>query len=136
MLKGWLATFMGGLFLITPVVTPFVQAEPSALTQIFPALGGIQLTPEQQTQLETLGDQTLPKVEKNLSPEQQLQFDQSLAQNTGVRVALLSLNLSLPQKLKIRGVLEETRSQIAQILTPEQQQQLSQNVYSLQQQGR
>jgi Spy/CpxP family protein refolding chaperone len=136
MSKGWLALFMGGVFLTTPVVTPLVQAEPNALNQLFPVLVGIQLTPEQQTQLKQLSDKLLPQVKKSLSPDQQEQFDHSVAHNSGVRVALVSLNLSLPQKLKIRGVLAETQSQIAQILTPEQQQQLSHNLYSLQQHSR
>jgi hypothetical protein len=107
------------------------NAQPNLLTQLFPALVGIQLKPQQQLQLEQLSQQTLPKVQHLLSAEQLKRFNAALLQNQSVRVALLSLDLSIPQKLELRNVLQSVRSQIAQTLTPEQQRQMMQNFRSL-----
>lgn len=112
------------------VVTP-AQAQPAQLTQLFPALVGIELQPTQQAKLEQLSQQTLPEIRQLLSPEQVPQFDAVLKQGQSVRVALFSLNLSTAQKFKLTRKLNSIRSQLGQILTPEQQQQVAQNARSL-----
>jgi hypothetical protein len=110
------------------------QAQPAQLTQLFPALVGIELQPTQQVKLEQLSQQTLPEVRQLLSPEQVPQFDAVLKQGRSVRVAVFSLNLSTAQQFKLTRKLQSVRSQLTQILTSEQQQQLMQNAMSLQQQ--
>lgn len=95
----------------------------------------VQLTPEQQSQLESLSQQSLPRVQALLTPEQRVQFDSALSQGKGVRVAALSLNLSVTQRLQILSILQVARSQFAVILPPEQQQQIQQNVQTLQNKG-
>lgn len=135
--RRWIAVMLGVPILVTPMVKiPVAQAEPLPLTQLFPALEGIQLTPDQQNQLETLTDQTLPQIQNVLTPEQQTQFVSALAAGKGMRVALLSLNLSVAQQLELRNLLQSMRAQVSQTLTPEQQQQLRANAQSLQQQAR
>lgn len=112
------------------VVAP-AQAQPARLTQLFPALVGIELQPTQQAKLAQLSQQTLPEIKQLLSPVQVPQFDAVLKQGQSVRVALFSLNLSTAQKFKLTRKLNSIRSQLEQILTPEQQQQVAQNARSL-----
>nr|RNJ65946.1 MAG: hypothetical protein EDM05_28315 [Leptolyngbya sp. IPPAS B-1204] len=135
--RRWIAVMLGVPILVTPMVKiPVAQAEPLPLTQLFPALEGIQLTPEQRDQLETLAYQTLPQIQSVLTPDQQTQFASTLAAGKGMRVALSSLNLSVTQQLELRNLLQSTRAQVSQTLTPEQQLQLQTNAQSLQQQDR
>ncbi len=114
------------------VVTP-AQAQPAQLTQLFPALVGIELQPTQQAKLVQLSQQTLPAVRQLLSPEQAPQFDAALKQCRSVRVAIFSIDLSTEKQFKLTSKLQSVRSQLTQILTPEQQQQIAQNAMSLQQ---
>jgi Spy/CpxP family protein refolding chaperone len=78
----------------------------------------------------------LPRVRRQLNPEQKAQFNSALSQGKGVRVALMSLKLSIGQQLQIRKILQPLQSEISSILTPEQQRQVQQNMQALQQQGR
>jgi Spy/CpxP family protein refolding chaperone len=128
----WMAWMASGLMLTVPFVSFVAQAETNSLTQLFPALVGVPLTPTQQTQLERLSDQILPQVQQLLSPAQQSQFKAALAQGKGVRAAALSLNLSITQRMQILKTVQPLRSQINTILTPEQQQQVQQNIQALQ----
>lgn len=125
----WIALTMSSLVAIAPGVA--IQASAESLTQLFPALVGIQLMPVQQTQLEQLSQQSLPKIQRVLSPEQLTKFNAALAQGKSVRAALTTLNLSLPQKLTLRNELQSLRSQLNQVLTPEQQRQVKKNARSL-----
>jgi LTXXQ motif family protein len=129
----WIALTIGGLLLTAPTFTPAARAETGSLTQLFPALVGIQLMPAQQVQLKQLSQQTLPQVQQLLSAEQLAQFNTALTKGQSVRLALTSLDLSIPQQFKLHRVLQSARSQLTHILTPEQQQQLMQNARSLQQ---
>jgi Spy/CpxP family protein refolding chaperone len=131
----WMAWMASGLIASVPLFSSVAQADSNSLTQLFPALVGVQLTPEQQDQLESLSQQTLPQVQTLLTPEQQAQFNDTLAQGNGVRVAALSLNLSVMQRLQIFNILQTARSQLATILSPEQQRQIQRNIQTLQQQG-
>jgi Spy/CpxP family protein refolding chaperone len=121
---------------IAPMVTTIAQAKPASLTQLFPALVGIQLTPEQQAQLAALNNQTLAQIQSMLSPKQQSQFNTALSQGKGMRNALSSVDLSISQRRKFRNQMQNMRSQLTQILTPEQQQQLSNKAQTLQNQNR
>lgn len=131
----WIAAVVSVPMLVAPVITSAAQAEPAALMQFFPALAGVQLTPQQQGQLETLTKQTLLEIESILTPTQRTQFNSALAAGHGIRSALSSLDLSLAQKLTLRHLQQSAQSQLAQTLTPAQQQQLRTNVQALQHQG-
>lgn len=124
---------VSSLVVTAPALTPAAHAEANSLTQLFPALVEIQLTPAQQIQLKQLSHQTLPQVQQLLSPTQLMQFNAALTKGQSVRLALTSLDLSIPQQLKLRNVVQSARSQLTHILTPEQQEQLMQNARSLQQ---
>ncbi len=125
----WMAWIASGLIAVVPVF-PAV-ADSTNLTQLFPALNGIQLTSEQQTQLVNISQQTLPQIQKRLTPDQQIQFQTALSQGHSVRGAVQSLNLSVSQRVRILNQLRPLRSQIEAILTPEQQQQIQQNVRAM-----
>lgn len=127
------ALVISSLIVAPPLVTTPSYAEPHSLTQLFPVLVGIQLKPEQQSQLEQISQQTLPKVKARLSAQQLKQFNAALAQNQSVRVALSALDLSIAQQFGLRNDLQSVRSQIIQALTPDQQRQVMQNFYALQQ---
>jgi Spy/CpxP family protein refolding chaperone len=121
------AWIVSGLMAAGSVFPAVAQASDPALTQLFPALAGVSLTSAQQSQLESLSAQTLPQVQRLLTPTQQAQFDQALGQGQGVRAAAVSLNLSGSQRLQILALLQAARSQVASILTPTQQRQIQDN---------
>jgi hypothetical protein len=124
------AIAMSTLVFATPVAT-VAQTQPGSLTQLFPALVGIELKPAQRLQLVQLSQQTLPKVQNLLSAEQLKQFNASLLQGQSVRNSLSALDLSFGQKLRLRHVLQSVKSQLNQTLTPDQQRQAMQNARSL-----
>jgi Spy/CpxP family protein refolding chaperone len=123
----WMKWIVSGLLVTVPVLPTMAQTHTSSLTQLFPALVGVQLSPEQLTQLQSLSQQTLPQLRTVLTPEQQLQFNNALSQGTSVRAAVESLNLSATQRFQVMGILKTKRSQLATILTPSQWQQIQQN---------
>jgi hypothetical protein len=122
---GWVVT---ALVVVTPA-----QAQPSQLTQLFPALAGIELLPTQKAKLTQLSQQTLPEIRQLLSPAQLPQFDAAIDRGQSVRVALSSLDLSASQQRSLSRKLQSVRSQLTQVLTLKQQQQLAQNARSLKQ---
>jgi hypothetical protein len=117
---------------VVPITSSVARAETTSLTQLFPALTGVQLTPQQQSELQNLSDQTLPKVRELLTSEQQAQFNKFLAEGKGVRGAVLSLNLSIRQKRQISNILQPLKSKASSILTPTQQQQVQRNMQTMQ----
>jgi Spy/CpxP family protein refolding chaperone len=114
------------------ITASVARAETTSLRQLFPALMGVHLTPQQQSELQNLSDQTLPKVRKLLTPEQQAQFNKFLAEGKGVRSAVLSLNLSIKQQGQISNLLQPLKSKVSTILTPAQQQQVQRNMQTMQ----
>jgi hypothetical protein len=132
----WMTWMASGLILSASMFPSVAGANPNSLMQLFPALVGVPLTPQQQGQIESLSQQILPQLQNLLTPEQQAQFNNALGQGNGVRVAVLSLNLSVSQRLQVVNLLQTARSQLATLLTPEQQRQVQQNIQTLQQQGR
>jgi hypothetical protein len=133
-MKNKLISILTGAMILTATTT-VVQAQTTPLAQMFPALSGVTLTQEQQTQLEQLSQQTLPEVENVLTDEQQSKFQAGLEKGKGVRVALLSVNPSAQQQKQIRDILQAKKTQITKTLTPQQKKQVMQNLWSLQQQG-
>lgn len=128
----------GALIGIHTTVVPIAHAEDAvhqtSLTQLFPALDGVNLTADQQTTLQALSDQTLPEIQAVLTPDQQKQFKQAIAEGMGVGVSLSSLELTSEQQGQLKALLEPVRSQLEETLTPEQQRQLRRNALALQRQ--
>jgi hypothetical protein len=132
-MKSKLISLLTGAMVLT--TTTVVQAQTTPLTQMFPALSGVSLTQEQQTQLQQLSQQTLPEVENVLTPEQKSKFQAALAEGKGVRIAVLSVNPSTQQQKQIRDILQGKKGQITKTLTLQQKRQVMQNFWSLQKQG-
>jgi periplasmic protein CpxP/Spy len=132
----WIAWMASGLIASAALIPSVAQADENSLTQLFPALTGVQLTSEQQTQLETLSDQTISQVQNVLTPEQHTQFKSALSQGKGIRVAAQSLNLSIKQKLQLHNILQPLQAHLGTILTPAQQKQVRQNAQASQAQSR
>ncbi|NJL09726.1 MAG: hypothetical protein HC908_04525 [Calothrix sp. SM1_7_51] len=76
-----------------------------------------------------------PANSKCLTQEQRAKFQAELKQGKGVRVTLLSLNLSAQQQKQLRSIFQSTKGQITKTLTSQQQRQIMQNVWSQRQQG-
>jgi hypothetical protein len=127
------AIVIGSLVATTPVVSALAQVKPAVLTQLFPALVGVKLPPTQQEQLEQISQQTIPKIQRLLTPKQAQKFDTALSAGNSVRTALFALDLSGSQKFKLALELQSVRSKLTPILTSEQQQQVAQNASTLQQ---
>jgi hypothetical protein len=128
----WICIAIGGSMTILPALTAPVEARPIALTQLFPALNGVRLTPAQEIELERLTVQTLPQIKSGLSPTQLTQFEAALQAGKPVRVALADLDLSVPQKLKLSREFSAVRVKLSQILTAKQQQQVVDNASAIQ----
>jgi hypothetical protein len=128
-----LTAIMSGSAIAALVMTTPAVAKSVSLTQLFPALVGIELNSTQQVTLERLTEKTLPQIKQILTPSQVQQFDTALKQGQSVRSAIFSLNLSMSQRFKLTRELQSMRSKLTSILTPKQQQQIAQNALSLQQ---
>jgi Spy/CpxP family protein refolding chaperone len=123
-----LALITTGLCLTSSLALLPAQAETNDLTATFPVLQGIELTASQQQQLTTLSNKTLAEVRSVLNPGQKARFDRSLASGIGLKKSLLSVNLSISQKLKLRNMLAPKQQQVETILTPAQRQQVKDNL--------
>jgi LTXXQ motif family protein len=128
----WICVAIGGSMAVLPALTDPVAAKPIVLTQMFPALHGVHLTPGQETQLQRLTVQTLPQIKSGLSPAQLIEFEAALQAGTPVRVALADLDLSVAQQLKLTREFSAVRVKLSQILTTKQQQQVIQNASAIQ----
>jgi hypothetical protein len=120
----------GAMVLVAPATITAAQAQTTQLTQLFPALSGVTLTPQQQRQLEAITQKTLPEIQNVLTPEQQEKFQLALNEGKSVRVALSSLNLSSSQKKQLQSIFQATKSQIVKTLTLQQQWQIRRNARS------
>jgi hypothetical protein len=130
-----LAAIMSGLFLTMPhIVLPSQAGSNSSttdkipLTKIFPALEGVSLTSSQQQRLRKLGNESIDEVVAVLTPAQRVKFNDLLAKGYGMRKSLFASDLSISQKLKLRGMLVPRQQQVEAILTPVQQQQARNNI--------
>lgn len=88
----WLG-ILNGAIAVSLVFPQVVSAESTDIARMFPALAGINLTSEQQKQLGTLAEKTIPEVQKALNSEQKLKFDRALASGKNMRTAIQSLDL-------------------------------------------
>jgi len=99
-----------------------------AQADLFPALAGLNLTEQQQNQLDNLRQQTHAQIEEILTADQEAQLQTAWTERTGLRDAIANLNLTSQQRDQLRQVFQSSRSDFSSILTPEQQQQLRQTV--------
>ncbi len=118
----------GAVVLVAPLISMPVRAELQTPTQLFPALSGVELTPDQETQIDQIADQTFSEVEDILTTEQRDQFNAAIDQGEDVRSAIASINPSPEQRTQLRTVFQSARTQLADTITPEQREQILQNM--------
>jgi hypothetical protein len=106
----------------------FAQSVPVPISTVFPALQGIELTTDQQTQVNQIINNTFFGAKSILSSEQQEQLKTMLSQGNTLRDSVRSLNLSRSQMRQLQSTAKSARSQVSQILTSEQRQQWQQNI--------
>ncbi|MBE9181116.1 hypothetical protein IQ268_21375 [Oculatella sp. LEGE 06141] len=96
----------------------------------------LNLSPDQQTQLTQIRDQTRTQLESIVSPEQRQQFLGTLRENGQWREAIAAMNLSEDQKTQLDTVLRSARDEASAVLTEEQRQQVGEFIRTRVQEGR
>ncbi len=92
----------------------------------------LNLTPQQQAQIEQIRANAKSQMQNILTPEQRQQFEtmrqqgQQRGQGRQKGEGMGGMNLSAQQKEQMRSLRESTHQQINNVLTPEQQEQLRQ----------
>jgi len=94
------------------------------------ALLSLNLSSEQQAQLEQIRDSSDSQIAAILNPGQQQQFQSIQAQREQLKEAMKAMNLTPEQKEQMRSIRQSSRQQVSGILTEEQQQQLRQEMRS------
>ena len=113
-MKRQLISWLGSGLIISTFMFPLMAlADSNSVTSLSPALAEIQLTPEQQTQVEVLKGKTEAQFKNLLTPKQETQLQ-------NIRTAFQSLELSFKQRQEMRNILQSMRLQVDKILTPEQ----------------
>jgi Spy/CpxP family protein refolding chaperone len=124
---GWTATAVHAKP-STPSQQTIILKNPALSTpsERFPALEGIDLTSEQQEQIEQIRRELRPEFEAilplpNLTPEQQNQL------NSGQSVRISLPTPTIEQQAKLAQLREVYRQKVEAILTPEQKEQFRHN---------
>ncbi len=86
----------------------------------------LNLTPEQQSQFDSLRRDSRSQVEAILQPEQRQQFITTWQQGGGFRDAIAAMNLTDTQRQQMREMFQSKRSQARALLTDPQRQDLRQ----------
>ncbi|MBD2461594.1 Spy/CpxP family protein refolding chaperone [Oscillatoria sp. FACHB-1407] len=112
-----------------------VQAQsPTPMEQWSQVLEELDLTPDQQTQLAQIRENTRSELEALLTPDQREQFRTTLQNGSSFRSAVRSMNLSEDQRTQLRSIFQSTQEQVTAILTEEQRQQVRELIRSRMQQ--
>ena len=125
-----IAWLVGGVAASILSFSPIAMANSNAASSPFSISPDIELTSEQEDELEDLRDRTMSQLSTVLSSSQQSQLEDSLASGEDFKTAVRSLDLSFKQRRQLKGIFGDLRSQIETILTPEQQQQIGQDIQS------
>jgi periplasmic protein CpxP/Spy len=115
-----------GIVVFAIATTPLsIQAQPqNQANQDFPALAGIDLTPQQKDQLGQIRKDSRAQIASILTPEQTSQLKASLQQGSDLKKSLSGMNLSPEQESKLKEVQRSTREKVQALLTPEQKRQI------------
>lgn len=128
MKKRLISWLVSGLMLSNSMFPLIARADSTLATSLSPVLTEIELTPSQQSQLETLSQQTQSQLDNLLTSEQKEQLNNALSQGNDLRTAVRSLNLSRQQRRQMRNIFQTLRSQLNTILTSEQKQQIQESL--------
>lgn len=86
----------------------------------------LNLTPEQQEQMQRIKESSRLEMENILTPEQKARLEAARANRENPRRVFESLNLTEDQKAQMQQIREASKQQMDAILTPEQRQQMEQ----------
>lgn len=113
--------------LVITALPAIVQAQRPNLEAIKEqAFAGVNLTPEQKSQLAQIQQETRTQIEGTLTPEQLSQFKSAIVSGQDFRTAATGINISQEQKTKIRIIMQSAMQKGQVVLTPAQQQQVRQ----------
>jgi Spy/CpxP family protein refolding chaperone len=109
---------------------------PSVVAQFPPSSGSgsdlakLNLSRDQQEQIQQIQAETHNYMSEILTPEQMNQFQAGIAEGKRPPQLLFGLNLSRDQMTRIKEVMQDQQQQMSEILTPEQQEQFKQTQQS------
>jgi Spy/CpxP family protein refolding chaperone len=107
----------------TVIAAPFTIASASA--QDFPMLEELELTDEQQEQVQDIFQDLRGDIDDILTDEQQAQFREAYQEAQDFRTAAAAIdNLTNDQKAQIRAAMQASRGEISEVLTEEQRAEL------------
>lgn len=125
----------GAIALAAAVVPDSVAAQTSQpqqpapnQAQTRPQLAGVEITPQQQDQLNKLRSDTRTQIESILTPQQREEFKTAMRTNQNPQTAFSNLKLSNQQQTQLQGIMQSARARAEAILTPEQRQQIQKNM--------
>lgn len=118
----WIPTVVGAIALTLPSALPPVSAQSSPTA---PTAVNLNLSPQQQTRLQTLQAALAAQLQSILTPQQWQQFQAIQGSGVPQATALRALPLTDTQKQQIKEVETNTNRQLEKILTRKQQQQLA-----------
>ncbi len=120
-LKLGLLALVGAATLATTAMVSQPQVALAGPGQI---LQELDLTEEQQGQIQSIFEARRSEIEGILSQEQRDQFFETLQENRNFREAIAAADLTDAQRDDIRAVMMDSREDISAILTEEQRQEL------------
>ncbi|AFZ28820.1 hypothetical protein Glo7428_0211 [Gloeocapsa sp. PCC 7428] len=134
-------SLLAGAVALSTVFAPLaINAQPAA-PQVGQRAGrgmgkmaGIELSAEQQAQMEQIRNETRTQIEAVLTPEQRQQWQAATQNGQRRRGAMASLNLSEAQRTQIRQIMQSSKERVTAVLTPEQRQQIEQRMQQWRQQ--
>ncbi len=130
----FMSLFAGAVALSTVFAPLAINAQPAA-PQVGQRAGagrgmgkmaGIELSAEQQAQMEQIRNETRAQIEAVLTPEQRQQWQAATQNGQRRRGAMAALNLSEAQRTQIRQIVQSSKERVTAVLTPEQRQQIEQ----------
>jgi protein CpxP len=116
-----------GLLALAGAVTLSTTAlisQPPAFAEPGQILQELDLTAEQQSQIQAIFEARRSDIEAILSEDQRDQFFDTLQENRNFREAIAAADLTEAQQDEIRTVMQTSRGEISEILTEEQRQEL------------
>ncbi|MUL35439.1 Spy/CpxP family protein refolding chaperone [Gloeocapsopsis dulcis] len=136
----FMSLFAGAVALSAVFAPLAINAQPAA-PQVGQRAGGrgmgkagIELTAEQQAQMEQIRNETRTQIEGVLTPEQRQQWQAAMQNGQRRRGAMAALNLSEAQRTQIRQIMQSSKERATAVLTPEQRQQIEQRMQQWRQQ--
>lgn len=114
--------------------TPPLAGQRAGTVKGMGKMAGIELTAEQQAQMEQIRNETRTQIEGVLTPEQRQQWQAATQNGQRRRGAMAALNLSETQRTQIRQIMQSSKERATAVLTPEQRQQIEQRMQQWRQQ--